>query len=61
MTQEAQQPYFDQEISRLQALATALTDTLTLPMFTYPAPPVLSMPGIAVVTNEDQGGPNADA
>jgi hypothetical protein len=61
MPQEPPHTDFDQEIAHLQALATALTDTLTLPMFTYPALPALSLPGIAVVTNEDQGGPNADA
>lgn len=45
----------------MQALATALTDTLTFPMFTYPAPPALSIPGVAVVTPDDQRDPNADA
>ncbi len=61
MTQEALHLDFDQEIARMQALATALTDTLTFPMFTYPAPPALSIPGVAVVTPDDQRDPNADA
>jgi hypothetical protein len=61
MTQETSHADFDREIARLRELATALTDPLALPTFTYPAPPALSLPGVVVVTNEDQRDTNADA
>jgi len=61
MSQEAPLPDFDREVAQMQTLATALTDALTLPTFTFPTPPTLALPGIAVVRSEDHGGPNADA
>lgn len=61
MAQEITHSDFDEEVTQMLALATALTDTHTLPKFTFPTSPTLSLPGVAVVTSEEQGGQNADA
>lgn len=52
---------YDDEIATMLALATSVTDLAAQPQFVYPPPAISDLPGVSIVTSEQQGDPNADA
>jgi len=52
---------YDDEIATMLGLATALTERVAQQQFVFPPPAISKLPGVSIVTSEQQGDPNADA
>ncbi len=52
---------YDDEIATMLGLATSLIEPVAQHQFVFPPPAISDLPGVSIVTSEQQGDPNADA
>lgn len=61
MNQESNERNYDQEIAAMNALATVVAPSYMSPVFTYPAPSTLEIPGLVVVATDGGESQNANS